>query len=840
MRTAPSLDRVLVGCLLVLVAVAACLSFFWESGTPVQAQVSAACGNSTSGETYDACTTNADCPIGICSGGLCTEQCDGGACCATDCRFKPGDAICRAKSGACDSAERCSGTSATCGSDALLSAGTICRAAAGVCDSAERCDGVTINCPADNFVNYAICRQAKNACDVTESCSGGTPQCPPDLYQPQGLPCGTPEACRSPACDGNGRCAMIPNVDGMACVLGDGKIGGCRAGTCQAVSSAASVTSSSVLSASPVLSSFSSFSSSVPLASSAPASLPASLCGNGISDENEQCEDGNVRDGDGCTSDCRFEPLYCCRGGGRVVVPTAARERRPTLAAGSLCSDFDAAYDQVVSASRDFNDACLCGNDSLDPGEQCDGRQFAPLADGAEPTCASQAKWTIGELGCAADCTLDTAACQLAVCGDSRLAPGEECDDKGQNTVACDSDCSFPVCGDGLVNPAAGEECDDAWENVDGVSGACRTDCTLAVCGDGIVDVGEQCDDANDVVGDGCTANCALETFYCCELGERQAVKREARLAVPAEARVGGDCAALDPAFDINSTVTLNPDAACACGDGELQLYEWCDGNLFARNGDGLSLNECANVPWLGPEYRGTVACAPDCTIDDRACRAPACGDGSLDPGEACDGGLFAPGLDGVVRTSCQEIFGSPQRGEVSCREDCLVDTSLCQPMVCGDGKVDPGEECDGGGVSQSCDADCTLAQCGDGVVNKTAGEACDDGNRNDDYLAGACRTDCQPAACGDGILDPGEECDDGNQVDGDGCSPGCRGERIRQCNPAVCADCGGALFCTRAICQSYGCRPGPTDALGSFFSFLGNPLGFESHRCDVEPQCNR
>lgn len=840
MRTAPSLDRVLVGCLLVLVSAAAIVSFFWGADARVRAQVSAACGNSTSGETYGACTGNGDCAIGTCVSGLCTEQCDGGACCGTSCRFKTADSICRSKSGPCDSAERCSGTSATCGTDALLSAGTICRAAAGVCDSAERCDGTTVNCPADIFVNFSICRQAKNVCDVSESCTGGTAQCPADIYQPGGLPCGEPEACRSPSCDGNGRCAMVNNVDGIGCVTPEGYAGGCRNGACQVVVSSSSVSISS--SASTVSSSLSSIISSISSRASSVSSqsAPASRCGNGINDEGEQCEDGNNRDGDGCTSDCRFEPLYCCRGGGRVVIPTAARQLRPTLAVGSLCSDFDPAYDQVVGASRDFNDACLCGNGSLEPGEQCDGKQFAPLADGAEPTCASQAKWTIGELGCAADCTLDTSACELAVCGDSRLAPGEECDDKGQNTVSCDSDCSFPVCGDGLVNPAAGEQCDDAWENIDGISGACRTDCTLAICGDGIVDIGEECDDTNGLAGDGCSPDCSLEPLYCCELGERKAVKRQAREAVPAEAKVGGDCAALDPAFDINSTVTLSSDAACACGDGELQLYEWCDGDLFARNGDGLSLNECANVPWLGPDYRGVVTCAADCTIDDRACRAPACGDGNLDPGEACDGGLFAPGADGLVRATCEEIFGSPQRGGVSCREDCLVNTSQCQPVACGDGRVDDGEECDGGGVSQDCDSDCTFAECGDGVVNKTAGEACDDGSRNDDYLAGACRSDCQPAGCGDAILDPGEECDDGNADDGDGCSPGCREERIRQCNPAVCSACGGALFCTRAICQSYGCRPGPTDGLGSFFSFLGNPLGIESHRCEVEPQCNR
>jgi cysteine-rich repeat protein len=37
--------------------------------------------------------------------------------------------------------------------------------------------------------------------------------------------------------------------------------------------------------------------------------------------------------------------------------------------------------------------------------------------------------------------------------------------------------------------------------------------CQLARCGDGIVDIaaGEQCDDGNNTSGDGCSASCRLE-----------------------------------------------------------------------------------------------------------------------------------------------------------------------------------------------------------------------------------------------------------------------------------------------------------------------------------------
>lgn len=44
-------------------------------------------------------------------------------------------------------------------------------------------------------------------------------------------------------------------------------------------------------------------------------------------------------------------------------------------------------------------------------------------------------------------------------CGDGEQDTGEECDEAGE-TASCDADCTFPVCGDGVVNEAAGEECD--------------------------------------------------------------------------------------------------------------------------------------------------------------------------------------------------------------------------------------------------------------------------------------------------------------------------------------------------------------------------------------------
>jgi cysteine-rich repeat protein len=63
-------------------------------------------------------------------------------------------------------------------------------------------------------------------------------------------------------------------------------------------------------------------------------------------------------------------------------------------------------------------------------------------------------------------------------------------------------------------------------------------------------------------------------------------------------------------------------------------------------------------------------------------------------------------------------------------------------------------------------------AVCGDGHLDP--GEACDDGNN---VSCDGCKGDCSRAdhVCGDGITECGEECDDGNTVDGDGCEHDCK-----------------------------------------------------------------
>ncbi|MCB9750700.1 MAG: hypothetical protein H6713_12010 [Myxococcales bacterium] len=101
--------------------------------------------------------------------------------------------------------------------------------------------------------------------------------------------------------------------------------------------------------------------------------------------------------------------------------------------------------------------------------------------------------------------------------------------------------------------------------------------------------------------------------------------------------------------------------------------------------------------------------------------------------------------------------------GGQSCNADGYCGTTPAE--LCGNGLVDSshGEECDDGEANAdaaACKSDCTLQVCGDGVVGLD--EACDDGPDG----SATCTPTCTSASCGNGVVDPGEECDRGGETE--------------------------------------------------------------------------
>ena len=143
----------------------------------------------------------------------------------------------------------------------------------------------------------------------------------------------------------------------------------------------------------------------------------------------------------------------------------------------------------------------------------------------------------------------------------------------------------------------------------------------------------------------------------------------------------------------------------------------------------------------------------------------PVCGDGMVEGDEDCDdaGESETCNADCTV-AACGDGVTNATAGEacdgMGRTESCNAD---CTSASCGDGVVNAtaGEACDDAGESESCNADCTVAACGDGVTNATAGEECDGMGRTE-----ACNADCTNASCGDGVVNAtaGEACDDGGE----------------------------------------------------------------------------
>ncbi len=107
------------------------------------------------------------------------------------------------------------------------------------------------------------------------------------------------------------------------------------------------------------------------------------------------------------------------------------------------------------------------------------------------------------------------------VCGNGSVELGEECDDGNQDAGdGCTPTCKLPggsssFCGNGVVE--GGEECDEGnAANKD--DGNCTTACRFSTCGDGLLDVSqpgvEECDDGNATPDDGCT-DCEIDGTEC-------------------------------------------------------------------------------------------------------------------------------------------------------------------------------------------------------------------------------------------------------------------------------------------------------------------------------------
>ena len=329
------------------------------------------------------------------------------------------------------------------------------------------------------------------------------------------------------------------------------------------------------------------------------------LCGNGVLDTGEVCDDRNSLNGDGCSGDCTtIGANFTC-----VVGMLCARCGDGEVGAGEACDDGmtpagnDGCAADCRSIEAEFNcpmegEACeRCGNGMREAFEGCDDGNYMD-EDGCGLDCQVEPGFS---------CPVVDAECEE--CGDSVIDTFEACDDGG--FVAGDGcsdvcqvepgwDCSFDVCvaaecGDGIR--AGAETCDDGGRiSGDGCSFLCRTEpgfvcitagtpCRATVCGDSAVEAQEQCDDGDALPLDGCDEDCQIEPNFQCPTP-------------------GADC------------------VVAVCGNGVIEGIESCDDMNNAAPG-------CSAACQLEPGF--------NCPTAGAACVATDCGDGVLEGTEECD-----------------------------------------------------------------------------------------------------------------------------------------------------------------------------------------------------------
>jgi cysteine-rich repeat protein len=245
----------------------------------------------------------------------------------------------------------------------------------------------------------------------------------------------------------------------------------------------------------------------------------------------------------------------------------------------------------------------------------------------------------------------------------------------------------------------------------------------MAVCGDGAVQPGEACDDGNMADGDGCDNDCTLSCV----------------------------------------------DAAADCPDPPTCQAAACSATAT-----------CAPVP--DPTQNG-ADCGAGMVCKDGACAAPVCGDGAVEGMEQCDFGAGNGPGTGCEATCVFSCTKSPD----SCPDmEACNGVEVCTTVIVGG---NTGQACAPGMPLLDCSACaggvcgagmCNASMCGDGCVDAAAGEQCEPPS------SPTCDAMCKNVVmnpCGNGVRDMGEQCDDGNTQNLDGCDATCKFEQDHRSN---------------------------------------------------------
>lgn len=444
-------------------------------------------------------------------------------------------------------------------------------------------------------------------------------------------------------------------------------------------------------------------------------------CGDGHAQSTERCDDGNAASGDGCNATCAPEPGFRCEGEPSTCLTVCGDG---VVAGGETCDD------GATGAGDGCSERC-----TLEVGWACAGRPSVCVATcgdgllvGAE-TCDDGAQ--LGGDGCSSSCTLETgwrcegapSVCQ-AICGDGRVVGSEACDD---------------------APPAeAGDGCSESCRLETGFACSGAPSLCMTVCGDGVVAGAEVCDDGNQAGSDGCSASCAVENGWSC-----QGLPSTCATTCGDGVRVGAE-----------QCDDMNTDALDGCGATcrvEVSELEPNDDGVPTSGAAGISGNDFdpGGVAVANATAQGVIDVALGSTLRIAAI------------GVVGDEDVFAVTNGGTTPRSVRLDVWS---GTSGLGRACGSSVDLGLNVRAANGALLVSAD-DRSGAADRCPG-LTLALLPNRTVYVHVVE------QGDDAVVPRYGLELQVGAivCGDGVLTPGaEECDDGNQVDGDVCSNACR-----------------------------------------------------------------
>ncbi len=264
-------------------------------------------------------------------------------------------------------------------------------------------------------------------------------------------------------------------------------------------------------------------------------SLRATGCGDGLPDAGEQCDDGNLANGDGCSDTCAIElPFVCTDATGTSEVDDPGFELGGITTTGSANPFWSESSSATSFEPICSEEVCLGGGDLA-----LDGSHFLWFG-GIDPATAntqsvSQAMtipvgatelsfWSLRGICFASGTDAVTVTISPIPAPVATITCDATDADWVQNTVDITGYAdglshtitfSGTTNGDGLGTNFTNIFIDFVNIDVPGGITAVPSVCSQS-CGDGLPDPGEQCDDGNPVDGDGCSSACQVETGFTC------------------------------------------------------------------------------------------------------------------------------------------------------------------------------------------------------------------------------------------------------------------------------------------------------------------------------------